>query len=237
MFFVGAIDGGDQPSVPGTPTATNGQNATSTITFDPPTYTGKGAISYIVVSTPGSISVTGDSPVVVNGLTNGVSYTFTVTAVTDYGIYSQTSAASAAITPVAPPPPPPPPTPPPNPCAGCPAAGTFIGTNCAPGTYTLQYVYADGCCGEYAEPSQSVPNSSACGYSPPPPPAPGCTTCLYPVTGQETIPCECRELPSGRFYQYSKIRTYYAQACSPAGCVGCSCPTYSDQKCTFVNYC
>ena len=230
MFFVGAIDGGDQPSVPGTPTATNGQNASSVVTFDPPTYTGKGGISYTVVSSPGNISRGGQSPIEITGLTNGVSYTFTVTAVTDYGVYSQTSAASAAITPVAPPPPPTP-----NPCAGCLPAGTLLGSGC--NGAQLYYAYADGCCGV----GSTVPidnNSPQCpGYVPPAPPVPGCTTCLYPVTGQEQILCECRELPSGNFYKYSKIRTYYGLACSPAGCSPCQCPSFSDQKCVFVGYC
>ncbi len=50
MIVVGAIDGGDEPSVPGTPTATNGQNASSVVTFAPSAYIGKGTISYIVTA-------------------------------------------------------------------------------------------------------------------------------------------------------------------------------------------
>ena len=50
----------------------------------------------------------------------------------------------------------------PNPCAGCPAAGTYIGQNCIPGTTSLQDVYADGCCGEYG--ANEYPNQAQCGW-------------------------------------------------------------------------
>ena len=56
------------------------------------------------------------------------------------------------------------PAPTPDPCAGCPAAGTYIGQNCIPGspTYSSQDVYADGCCGEYG--ANNYPNQAACGW-------------------------------------------------------------------------
>lgn len=223
MIPVGALDGGDQPSVPGTPTATTGQNASSVVTFAPSAYIGKGTISYIVTSSPGNISRTGNSPVEVTGLTNGVSYTFTVTGVTDYGVYSQTSAASGAITPAAPAPI--------NPCAGCVPAGTLLGSGCN-GT-TLYYAYADGCCGV----GSTVPienNSPTCGYVPPAPQPVYCSTCNYPVTGQVTVPCGCTEI---RFMYKQKVfvRTYFAPYCDPPGCIVCQCPTSNDGPCSQTN--
>jgi hypothetical protein len=225
MIVVGAIDGGDEPSVPGTPTATNGQNASSVVTFAPSAYIGKGTISYIVTASPGNISRTGNSPVEVTGLTNGVSYTFTVTGVTDYGVYSQTSAASAAITPAAPAPI--------NPCAGCLPAGTLLGSGCT-GT-TLYYAYADGCCGV----GSTIPiqyDSPTCGYVPPPPaPVPGCSTCNYTVTGQSQFTCGCADI---RFISKQKfyVVTYYSTTCSPDPCSPCVCPQSSTGACTQSNY-
>lgn len=220
-LFVGAIDGGgDQPTAPGTPTATTGQDASSVVTFAAPSYLGKGTVTYTVTSSPGNITKTGNSPVSVTGLTNGVTYTFTVVATTDYGVSSPASAPSNAITPAAPPPPP-------NPCAGCPAQGTFIGQVCS--GYDLYYQYADGCCGV----GSSVlveSNSSTCGYSPPPPPIPNCDTCVYTVTGSATFTCGCVELPGG-FKQKIFVRTYYSTSCTPVPCNVCVCPQSSDGPC------
>ena len=116
--------------VPGTPTigtATAG-NTTASVVFTVPTYTGKGgAVTYRVLSTPGSITATGSSsPITVSGLTNGISYTFQVRTETSYGVNSPYSAASNSVTPVAPPAPTPPaPTPPaPTPPAPTPPAPT-----------------------------------------------------------------------------------------------------------------
>ncbi len=229
MIPIGAIDGGDQPSVPGTPTATNGQNASSVVTFTPSAFIGKGTISYIVAASPGPVTRAGVSPIEVTGLTNGVSYTFTVTAVTDYGVYSQTSGASAAITPVAPAPPPAP-----NPCAGCPPAGTLLGSGC--NGAQLYYAYADGCCGV----GSTIPidnNSPLCpGYVPPaPPPPPGCSTCNYTVTGQSQFTCGCEEI---RFISKQKfyVVTYYSTTCSPDPCSPCVCPQSSTGACTISNF-
>ncbi len=223
MIPVGALDGGDQPSVPGTPTATNGQNATSTITFTPSAYIGKGTVTYEVTSSPGGLIRTGNSPLEFTGLTNGVTYTFTVKALTNYGVYSVPTAASNAITPVQPAPP--------NPCAGCPAAGTLLGSGCN-GT-TLYYAYADGCCGvgstviiEY--------NSPTCGYVPPPPAPVYCDTCHYPPAGQTTFTCGCVELPGG-YKQQVFIRTYFSPYCTPDGCISCNCPTYNDGPCRVTS--
>lgn len=236
-LFIGGLDaGGDQPSVPGTPTAVTGQNALSEVTFTPSSYIGKDLVEYQVISTPGNITVTGVSPVVVTGLTNGVTYTFKVRAVTNYGVSSELSAASNSVIPVLPPPPPPPgppppppPGPPPPPPPACPAAGTLLGSGCT-GT-TLYYAYADGNCGvgstviiEY--------NSPTCGYVPPPPATPGCTECVYTVTGQSQYVCGCFEVPGGLRQRYGIITTYSFR-CNPDPCTGCSCPTSSDSGCIY----
>jgi uncharacterized repeat protein (TIGR02543 family) len=95
-------------TVAGAPTgvtavAGNGQ---ATITFTAPSDNGGGAITgYRVTSTPGNIVVTttnADSSVVVTGLTNGTSYTFTVEALNAAG-NGAASVASEAVTPTAPP--------------------------------------------------------------------------------------------------------------------------------------
>lgn len=177
-------------------TAGNGQ---ATVSFTLPVYDGKGIATFVATSSPGGFTASGSSsPITVTGLSNGTAYTFTVTTISGYGV-STVSSASNSVTPVAPTTAPPttaapttapPTTAPPtttttvNPCAGQPAAGTYIGQNCAPGTYTLQQVYADGCGGQYVGSSQA--NSPLCGYvaptAPPttaPPTAAPCTPLYY----------------------------------------------------------
>ena len=89
-------------TVPGSPTnivATAG-NGSAIINFSDPTNNGGANISsYIVTSTPGNITASGiKSPITITGLTNGISYTFTVTAINSAGA-SIPSSSSASIIP------------------------------------------------------------------------------------------------------------------------------------------
>lgn len=97
-FTVAAVTP-DAPTI-GTATAGNGQ---SSVTFTAPASTGGSSITgYMVTSNPGGLTGSGSSsPITVNGLTNGIAYTFTVTATNSAGIGSA-SAASNAITPASP---------------------------------------------------------------------------------------------------------------------------------------
>jgi hypothetical protein len=91
--------------VPGAPTigTATGGDAQASVTFTPPASDGGSAItSYTVTSTPGSFTGTGaSSPIVVEGLTNGTAYTFTVHATNAVGDSAE-SAASNEVTPEAP---------------------------------------------------------------------------------------------------------------------------------------
>lgn len=88
--------------VPGAPTigtATAGDTY-ATVSFSPPVFTGGASITgYTVTSSPDGLSVSGaGSPLTIPGLTNGVAYSFTVTATNVAG----PGAASAASSPVTP---------------------------------------------------------------------------------------------------------------------------------------
>lgn len=76
--------------------------AAASVNFTPPANTGGLPITlYTATSSPGGITGTGtSSPIRVNGLTNGVAYTFTVTATNSVGT-SAPSAASNSVTPLA----------------------------------------------------------------------------------------------------------------------------------------
>jgi len=89
------------PSAPVIGNATAG-NVSAIITFSPPVSDGGAQItSYRVTSAPGEIAVTGTgSPIEVTGLSNGTSYTFTVTAINVMGA-GPASAATNGIVPTA----------------------------------------------------------------------------------------------------------------------------------------
>lgn len=98
-----SVVAGELPTAPNAPvigTVIPGDGS-AVVTFTPPSNNGNSRItSYVVTSQPGNITSSGctASPCTVTGLTNGTSYTFTVTATN----WAGTSPASAASTPVVP---------------------------------------------------------------------------------------------------------------------------------------
>lgn len=85
---------------PGAPTSVVGTfgNQQVSVAFSEPAQIGTGIPTYTATSSPGGFTASGaSSPLVVTGLSNGTSYTFTVTATNNFG--STTSAPSSAVTP------------------------------------------------------------------------------------------------------------------------------------------
>ena len=88
-----------KPDAPTGVFATSGGNTVSTVTWIAPANDGGSAItSYTAISNAGQSCTTSRTSCQINGLTNGTSYTFTVTALNAIGV-SDTSTASVAITP------------------------------------------------------------------------------------------------------------------------------------------
>ena len=88
------------PSPPLTPGAATLDQAAYVSCTAPKDDGGSAITSYTVTSSPGGITATGSScPILVTGLTDGTSYTFTVTATNADGGTSQPSKPTAAITP------------------------------------------------------------------------------------------------------------------------------------------
>jgi VCBS repeat-containing protein len=87
-------------SAPAAPTnvVAIGMNNSASISFTPPANNGAPITSYTVTSSPGNFTATSSgSSILVTGLTNGTSYTFTVKATNALGA-STASSASAAVT-------------------------------------------------------------------------------------------------------------------------------------------
>jgi uncharacterized repeat protein (TIGR02543 family) len=89
-----------RPNAVTTVTATDGDNASSTISWTAPSIDGGSAITGYTVTTAGGLScTTSTTSCQISGLTNGTAYTFTVVATNAIG--QSTTATSGAITPVA----------------------------------------------------------------------------------------------------------------------------------------
>ena len=86
------------PDPPTNVTATAG-NGEATVSFNPPKNNGGSPITgYTVTSRPGKIKASGkQSPITVKGLTNGRSYTFTVSASNSVGTGIPSETCSSVI--------------------------------------------------------------------------------------------------------------------------------------------
>lgn len=85
------------PGAPTNVTAVAGDGQ-ATVSFTAPVHTGGSPItSYVVTASPGAIAGSGFSPVTITGLTNGVSYTFTVQAFNTAGGGIVSDASSAVM--------------------------------------------------------------------------------------------------------------------------------------------
>jgi hypothetical protein len=131
------------PSAPTIGTA-NAGDSQATVAFTGSSETGGGTItSYTATSTPESITgSSATSPIIVAGLTNGTSYTFTVHANSSLGYVSAESAASNSVTPI---------------------MGTIdklaAGHNTSPYITVYKYEYSVGFISKYANPS-TLPNGA-----------------------------------------------------------------------------
>ena len=87
------------PDAPTINSATTIGSQTIQVAFSAPSNIGGSAItSYTVTSNPGNITVSGaSSPFTFYGLTNGTTYTFTITATNSYGTSTASSASNGAI--------------------------------------------------------------------------------------------------------------------------------------------
>lgn len=98
--------GSQSGRVPGVPTSVSASagNGQATVSFTVPAYAGKGGtVSYTATSSPGNFTASGaSSPLTVTGLSNGTSYTFTVSASVG-GVAGSASSASAGVSPINPP--------------------------------------------------------------------------------------------------------------------------------------
>jgi len=96
-FINAAYVGPKSPTAPTTVTATKG-NTSGIVSFSGATSDYGSITGYRVVSNPGSFTATGaSSPITVNGLTNGQSYTFQVTAINNFGESPGSPVSNAVI--------------------------------------------------------------------------------------------------------------------------------------------
>ena len=97
-FYIYGVISSDATAVPSAPTigtATAAGKTVATVAFTPVT----GAASYTATSSPGGITATSaNSPIVVSGLTDATSYTFTVKANNAYGSSASSSVSNSITT-------------------------------------------------------------------------------------------------------------------------------------------
>ncbi len=123
-------------TVPGAPVLTSAVDLLDSIlvSFDPPADDGGSVVTgYTVTSSPGGITTTGgNSPILMTGLTSGVSYTFTVTATNAIG-ESSPSNASVSVMPSSE-----------SACSYHPLKGILLVRGFKNGNSTFRYLCADG---------------------------------------------------------------------------------------------
>ena len=201
------------PSTPTIGTATAG-NGGATVAFTPSTYTGKGTVIYEVTSRPGGLNGNGTTSPISLSLTNGISYTFTVKAVTNYGVSSESSASSNAVTPSVPLPPPPP-APPPCSCAPQPWPNncTYIAITCDPDTASqLSYMYYDCGCAQTCPGTAGYNQAKRDGY------------CGYVAVQTQVCRCSagsCVDNGCGGQICYDNCGEWCSGTACPAACPDC----------------
>jgi len=121
-----AVTPAGRPAAPTAATATGGDRK-ATVSFTAPSSNGAAISSYTATASPGGATVSGSaSPLAFTGLSNGTSYTFTVTATNSVGT-SSASSASSAITP-----------------AGVPDAPTAVSASAGDGKATVSFSAPSG---------------------------------------------------------------------------------------------
>ena len=208
------------PSTPVIGTATAG-DAFATVAFTPSTYIGKGTVNYELTSSPGGLNGNGTTSPISIGLVNGITYTFTVRAITNYGVSSAYSSSSNAVTPVAPPvPPPEPPGPPPCTCGwnGANCSGNGSNCGCSYVSYScvgdLSYEYYDCGC------SQGAQCSGTGGYNG----AYRDGVCGYVQVTTQVCRCSagyCVDNGCGGQICYDSCNQYCSGSACPAACPDC----------------